>query len=62
MRGQSWMVAETDHTLPIGSAISLEQLKLPISLQCSGVGSGVPLAPPIILKGDPPTNISPCSY
>ncbi len=30
------MVAETDHTLFIGSDISLEQLKLPISLQCSG--------------------------
>ncbi len=38
------MVAETDHTLSIGSTISLEQLKLPILLQCSGIGSGVPLA------------------
>ena len=41
------MVAQTDHTLSIGSAIFLEQLELPISLQCSGVGSGVSLAPPI---------------
>ncbi len=56
------MVAETGHTLFIGSDISLEQLKLPISLQCSGVGSGVPLAPSIILKGDLPTNISSSSY
>ncbi len=53
------MVAETDHTLPIGSAISLEQLKLPISLQCSGVGSG---GASNNSEGGLPTNISLCSY